>query len=90
MIVDYYETSPRKEEEFDEFYEEQIERQTRDLEKKAKQKEKLKREKIKEEQAKIKIESKRNVRVITGLCIFFAVFSIIGYRVFLMFFVLPR
>lgn len=83
MIVDYYETSPRKEVEFDEFFEEQLEREKKDLEKREKQKEKLKRQKVKEEQAKIKRESKRNVKVITGLCIFFAVFSIIGYRVFL-------
>lgn len=82
MIVDYYETSPRKEEEFEEFLEEQIERNNRAIEKKVKQKEKLKREKIKE-QAQIKRESKKNIKVIAGLCIFFAVFSIIGYRVFL-------
>ena len=82
MIVDYYETSPRKEEDFEEFLEEQIERNNRVIERKAKQREKLKREKIKEE-AKIKRESKKNVKVITGLCIFFALFSIIGYRVFL-------
>ena len=82
MIVDYYETSPRKEEEFEEFLDEQIKRNNKTLERKAKQKEKLKREKIKE-QAQIKRESKKNMKVISGLCIFFAVFSIIGYRVFL-------
>lgn len=83
MIVDYYETSPRKEETFDNLFQEQLEKQQKTIEKRERQKEKLKRAKIKEEQAKIKRESKRNVKVITGLCIFFAVFSIIGYRVFL-------
>lgn len=81
MIVDYYATSPRKID--DEFYEEEIVEEPivkrKSIDKTLKSKKNV--SDAKKEQAKAKLESKKNVKIIFEVCIFFAIFATIGYRV---------
>lgn len=80
MIVDYYETSPRKID--DEFFEEPIIEEPI-IEKKTKQKTKKNNDRAKIEQKNARLETKKNSKIIFEVCIFFAIFATIGYRVFL-------
>ena len=80
MIVDYYETSPRKIE--DEFFDEAIIEEPV-IEKKPKRRTKKNNENVQKVQTNARLETKKNINIIFEVCIFFAIFAVIGYRVFL-------